>query len=245
MLQQAWRSVCDLADGLLQLAYPPICWTCQTLQPQLRQGVCPKCRERLTADPLPACPRCSSTVGPFAILEGGCGQCRSESFAFDQALRLGPYDPTWREVILRMKHGWSLAEVVGRLWAQQLAPRLGPLRPQAVVAVPLHWRRRWQRGFNQSEVLAQALARELRARSAPYLLRRIRATAQQSALTPGQRRANVHGAFLARTDPSLAGQTIVLVDDVLTTGATAHEAARALRVLKPARIVVAVVAHGR
>jgi ComF family protein len=124
-------------------------------------------------------------------------------------------------------------------------PRLQALGPHVIVPVPLHWRRHWQRGFNQSEALARALAQRLGTRCRPALLRRIRATPPQPGCTPPQRRDNVRGAFAARAGSSLPGQTILLVDDVLTTGATATEAARALQALRPARVIVAVLAHGR
>jgi len=167
-------------------------------------------------------------------------------------LRMGPYqqaapaENVLRAVILRLKHkgGQGLAEVIGRLWARTMAPRLTALAPQLVVPVPLHWRRRWTRGFNQSETLARALAAELKIPCRPWALRRTRPTPQQTLSTIAQRRDNVRGAFAARNVSGIAGKTVVLVDDVMTTGATASEAARALRKLQTARIVVAVLAHG-
>jgi ComF family protein len=119
------------------------------------------------------------------------------------------------------------------------------LQPEVIVPVPLHWQRRWSRGFNQSEELARALARELKIPCRPAALRRTRATPLQTTSTIAQRRANVRGAFAARDVKDIAGKTVVLVDDVMTSGATASEAARALRTLKPVRIIVAVLAHGR
>jgi ComF family protein len=252
MFTTAWHSATDIARGLLDLVYPPICWVCEVLQPRLDDGVCPPCLHKITHDPHPTCPRCSSTVGPHVHMEGGCIHCRDVSFAFDQALRLGPYhqhtpaENLLRAVILRMKHkgGQGLADVIGRLWGRTMAPRLNVLRPDLVVPVPLHWQRRWSRGFNQSEALARALARELKVICRPPVLRRTRATPLQTTSTIAQRRENVRGAFAARQAKDVAGKTVVLVDDVMTSGATASEAARALRTLKPARIVVAVLAHG-
>lgn len=252
MFTTAWHSATDIARGLLDLVYPPICWVCESLQPQLDDGVCPACASKITHDPHPTCPRCSSTVGPHVNLVGGCIECRDVSFAFDQALRMGPYhqqtpaENLLRAVILRMKHkgGQGLADIVGRLWARTMAPRLAALKPDLVVPVPLHWRRRWERGFNQSEGLARALARELKIACRPALVRRTRATPLQTKSSFAQRRDNVRGAFAVRQAKDISGKTVVLVDDVMTSGATASEAARALRTLKPARIIVAVLAHG-
>ncbi len=242
-----WQSACTLGEGLLQLVYPNVCWICQQRQAELHVGVCPACELSLTHDPFPTCPRCSSTVGPYVHLTQGCATCKGESYAFDQALRLGPYDGLLRTTILRMKTpgGVDLTEVVGALWARQSAARLRDLRVDAVIPVPLHWTRRWRRGFNQSEILARALAKDIGIRCRPSWLRRTHRTAPQTRQTPAQRRSNVHNAFQARAGLDLNGQTVLLVDDVLTTGATAHEAARALRRARPARIIVAVLAHGR
>lgn len=242
-----WQSARTLCDGLLQLVYPNICWVCQQRQAELRGGICPACEQLLTHDPHAVCPRCSSTVGPFANLDVGCANCKDESFAFDQAVRLGPYEGSLRAAILRMKQtgGADFAEVIGLLWARHAEEKLRDLHPTVVIPVPLHWTRRWRRGFNQSEILAGALAHKLGIPCRLWWLRRTHRTAPQTRQTPAQRRSNVHNAFAIRRGLDLSGQSVLLVDDVLTTGATAHEAARALRGANSERIVVAVLAHGR
>jgi ComF family protein len=166
-------------------------------------------------------------------------------FPFDQVIRLGPYDGLLREVILRLKHapGEGLAEVLGELWADHSAPRLRSLGAALVVPVPLHWWRRLTRGYNQSEVLAQALAARLGLPCRPGCLRQVRATSHQKGQSPANRRSNVRDAFRGQSRPELKGQTVLLVDDVLTTGSTAGEAARALRRAGAARVVVAVLAR--
>jgi ComF family protein len=162
-------------------------------------------------------------------------------------MRLGPYEGLLREVILRLKHsaGEGLAESVGRLWAIHSQSRFRELRPDFIVPVPLHWWRRWQRGYNQSETLARAVAAALRIPFRKSWLRRIRNTPRQVDQTATDRRTNVRGAFRSRLRPEARGKTILLVDDVLTTGTTASEAARALRAAGAARIVVAVLAHSQ
>jgi ComF family protein len=234
-----------LTQGLIHLLYPNTCWACGRDLPEDQTGFCQPCHSALTTDPHPTCPRCSSSIGPFTHLEDGCNQCRNDSFGFDRALRLGPYDGLLREIILRFKHGHGegLAEVVGQLWAQSMEERLRAEKPDVVIPVPLHWRRRWQRGFNQSQILARVLAKHLRLPCKPRWLRRIRSTPQQTGQTASFRRDNVRGAFRARQGLRLEGKTVLLVDDVLTTGSTASEAARALRAARPARIIVAVLAH--
>jgi predicted amidophosphoribosyltransferase len=110
--------------------------------------------------------------------------------------------------------------------------------------VPLHWWRRWRRGYNQSEALARRVARTLSSTCRPQALRRVRNTGPQTAQTLAGRRANVRGAFRARRGVEVGGKTILLVDDVLTTGSTCHEAARALCAAGAGRVVVAVLAVG-
>jgi ComF family protein len=238
----------DLLNGLTQLVYPNTCWVCTNFMPESQKHVCSICLPRLTIDPYPTCPRCSSTVGPHLALDDGCPDCRDVSFAFAGAFRMAPYEGLLRDVILRMKHrsGEDLAEVVGVLWAARLAPRLLPLGPDVLIPIPLHWTRRWQRGFNQSEILAAGLAKELGKPCWKRALRRVRRTEMQTAQPSGSaRRENVKHAFETRRGHELKDKTILLVDDVLTTGATANEAARALAVHKPKSIHVAVLAHGR
>lgn len=173
--------------------------------------------------------------------------CANEKLHFDAAFRLGPYDGLLRDAILRMKYGKDevLAEVLGEMWARSLATRLNPC-PDVIVPVPLHWTRSWKRGFNQSEVLARSLARRLKLPCHGRILRRCRRTPQQAGIqSPTARRDNVRNAFALRPTSNLSGKIVLLVDDVLTTGATANEAARTLRHLQPAQIIVAVLAHDR
>jgi len=115
-------------------------------------------------------------------------------------------------------------------------------RIDAVVPVPLHWRRRWARGFNQSELLARGIARRC---GVPMVrvLHRTRPTATQTGLSNTGRRHNVAGAFQVRRPQSVAGKRILLVDDVMTTGSTAAACARALRRAGAGRIVVLTVAR--
>jgi ComF family protein len=242
-----WRTLAaDVARGLVQLVYPGACLACDAPLGEPDRDFCPACRAALTADPHATCRRCASTLGPGLPPADDCARCRGQSYAFARAVRLGPYEGVRRDVVLKMKHGQheGLAEAVGELWAAHAAGRLAALNADLAVPVPLHWRRRWRRGYNQAEALAAALASALHIPCRPRWLRRVRPTPVQTALTPAARRANVRGAFRAAADPRLKGRTALLVDDVLTTGSTAGEAARALRMAGASCVVVAVLAHG-
>jgi ComF family protein len=150
-------------------------------------------------------------------------------------------------VILRLKHssGEPQAEKLASLWADHAAARFRAQAADMIVPVPLHWWRYWQRGYNQSQALALVLAEQLKLPCRPRWLRRIRHTPHQVGQTPAARRANVRGVFAARPRKELKNKTVLLVDDVLTTGTTASEAAKALRTAGAARVVVAVLASSQ
>ncbi len=238
----------DLLIGAQHLIYPGCCLLCGQPLSEEQTHFCSLCQHALFTDSESTCPRCAGVIGPFAVIDGRCHACRKESFAFERVMRLGRYDGLLREVILRLKkqRGEGLAEMLGECWARAEAARFASLNFDAVVPVPLHWRRRWQRGYNQSAALCRGLATFLRVPYHPSWLRRVRHTPKQTSRpTPAERKANVRDAFRARSGAPLAGRTILLVDDVMTTGATASEAARALRAGGASRVFVAVLARAQ
>jgi ComF family protein len=236
-----------LGQGLVELIYPSACLLCGSPLPLSgsKGSFCAACRNSLVNDPHAACPRCAFTVGPFANVAGGCVHCRGESFAFETVLRLGPYEDLLRDVVLRCKQSGSetLAEVVGELWGTERREALRARAVDVIVPVPLHWWRRWQRGYNQSAALARGLASGL-GLPVSFCLRRTRNTPKQTQQVVTARRDNVRGAFRARRDPCVKNRSVLLVDDVLTTGSTASEAARALCDAGADRVVVAALARG-
>jgi ComF family protein len=236
-----------LLAGAQDLVYPACCFLCERRLPAGSPHFCPNCHQKLFTDPHPCCPRCAGTIGPFALIDGRCRACRDESLAFEQAVRLGPYDGLLREVILRLKHqtGEVLAELLGEYWADAAAARFAQLQCDVIVPVPLHWIRRWRRGYNQSASLGRGLSMRLGIPRQSWL-RRVRNTPEQTKQTLAGRRANVRGAFRVRSGVALQGRSVLLVDDVMTTGATAGEAARVLRKSGASRVAVAALAraHG-
>ncbi len=231
-----------LMRGLVELLYPSACALCGRPPGEDEAGAfCAACRSALTDDPHPACPHCAGSIGPFAAVEEGCVNCRTESFAFERAVRLGAYDGLLRVAVLRMKHqtGEALAERIGELWADHARAQLATLSADVVVPVPLYWVRRLRRGYNQSAALARGLAAGLGAPLVSSCLRRTRHTPLQTLLPASARRTNVRGAFRARPHPALKHRTVLLVDDVVTTGSTASAAARALHDAGAGRVVVA------
>jgi ComF family protein len=192
--------------------------------------VCPDCLRE--PKPFIAEHFCVSCGTPFLNRhpldeEGRCGLCRSGARGFDAAWCYGEYGGALRKLIHLFKYRRMrpLAKPLGILIALGL-PR--GVEFDVVVPVPLHWMRRWRRGFNQSELLGRAVARRC---GIPVLaaLRRRRATRAQAGLTNAGRRENVDGAFEQNRRCSLEGKRVLLIDDVMTTGATAAACAKVLR----------------
>lgn len=177
--------------------------------------------------------------------DGGCPHCRGQRLHFDAALRLGTYEGALRSAVLRMKRPWGrpLAMTLGDLLAESLASQLHALRCDAVIPVPMHWSRKMWRGVNGAETIAERVTRHLNVPLAARLLARSKRTAPQARLSTPRRLANVRGAFRARPHRDLAGARLLLVDDIMTTGATLNEAARVLRRSGADFVAVAVLAR--
>ena len=174
--------------------------------------------------------------------EGRCALCRSGLRGFDAAYCFGFYEGTLRELIHLYKYG--RIRTMARPLADLLAAAL-PLEQSfdAVTPVPLHWRKQWQRGFNQSELLARAVACR---RGIPLVpaLRRLRYTQTQAGLSGTNRRRNVAAAFRCRSNArKLAGRRVLLIDDVMTTGSTAAACARVLKQAGAAKVVLLTIAR--
>jgi len=159
--------------------------------------------------------------------QGRCALCRRGVRGFDAAYSFGFYEAELRQLIHLFKYGRvrTLSGPLGKLLALALP------REQAfdvIVPMPLYWRKRWQRGFNQSELLAREIGRRMHT-PVENALRRVRNTAAQAGLTSAKRRLNVSGAFQAKKRANIDGRRVLLIDDVMTTGATAASCARALQ----------------
>lgn len=242
------RWVAGFARNVAQWVYPKLCLICDTPEPEgeaFRHGVCNDCHRSITTDPFASCPWCAQTVGPHTDTTHGCADCRGIAHRFERAIRLGPYDGKLRDAVLRMKvlAGEGLADILGRLFAEHRDQAMLTLAIDLVAPVPLHWWRKWSRGYNQAEAVARELAAGLKLPFVPRLLRRLRWTPQQTQPTREARRKNVKDAFRVMRGARLTGKRVLLVDDVMTTGSTLSEAARTLRDAGAAGVVAAVLAR--
>lgn len=162
---------------------------------------------------------------------------------YERTFCVNRYNGILREVVLRLKRrsGQQLAELMGRFWGQQHREAVDGCL-DGVIPVPLHWWRRWSRGYNQSEAVANGIAKEL---GLPVLhcLKRIRHTPSQAQQRHSERLLNVKGAFESTQKHLIKGKRLLLVDDVVTTGATIGEAARMVKKAGSATITVAALAR--
>lgn len=184
----------------------PLCWRCAETLPRLGAY----------------CERCASPLAGTAT----CGACRKRPFAFDEAVACFEYRFPVDRLVQRFKYSADLA--IGRWLARELARRVeGEPRPDVLVAPPLSGARLRERGFNQGVELAKAVGSQLGVRCDSFALTRARQTPPQAGLSRRERLANLRRAF--RCARALEGAHVAVVDDVLTTGATAHALARELK----------------
>ncbi len=221
--------------ALLSLVFPDDCRICnQPLREFSRVPVCRACLRK--PEPLAADYFCVQCRAPFLSRfplddQGRCALCRRGVRGFDAAYSFGFYENELRKLIQLFKYGrvQTLAAPLGRLLAQAL-PREQSF--DVIVPMPLHWRKRWQRGFNQAHLLAREIGRRTHV-PVSKALRRTRYTESQAGLTSAKRRANVSGVFQAsrraKNRRAIEGRRVLLIDDVMTTGATAASGARALK----------------
>lgn len=206
------------AEALADLFYPRRCVGCSARSSDV---LCRACFEALPEITPPLCGRCGL---PTAFEVYGCDGCRNVEIAFDGARAPLRYEGAAKGAVHALKYD-GYRPVVERLMAPLMAGCVAGMRFDAVVAVPLHRSRLAKRGFNQAETIGRAVASRL---GAPFSdrLRAVRGTRDQVELTAAGRRENVAGAFEARGP--VAG-SVLLVDDVMTTGATLNECARVLK----------------
>jgi ComF family protein len=227
-LRRAAAAARSALRSALDLALPPLCAACR--EPVEGKGLCPACWSKLSFITRPYCER----LGIPFVYDPGPGILSMEAIAdppaYNRARAAVRFDEISRALVHALKYGdrLDLAPMMGR-WISQAGREL-LAEADALVPVPLHWRRLWARRFNQSAVLAAAISADSGVPVAAAALKRVKPTAQQVGLSRPERAANVQGAFRVPDEAkaAVAGRHLVLIDDVLTSGATVDGCARAL-----------------
>lgn len=222
----------NLAREALSLLAPQRCHWCGA---PAADAACAGCRESLPWNE-PACRACALPLaaGPTGST---CAACLADAPPQDRSWTAFRYaEPVARQIVrLKFRGQLAPAHVLGALMAEQLARRPEPL-PELLLPVPLHPRRLRARGYNQALELGRELSRRLSIPLLPAAARRVQATREQTRLDAGARRGNVRGAFAV--GEAVRGRHVALLDDVITTGATVAELARAARAAGATRIEV-------
>ncbi len=239
------------ASRAADLLFPPNCGLCAIPMPpddSRNTGIhlCNRCISDITKADSLACKRCARPLPKGARSDSDdCPNCRGKRLRFDRTYALGVYGGILREAVLQMKQatGESLTLAMGSLLGELLLRNIVH-PPDHIVAVPTHWTRRLGRNVNCAEILLESVTARIGRRSCPRLLRCRRKTSKQGTLLPNERLANVRGAYRVSTGYVISGAKVLLIDDVMTTGATANEIAKILRRAGAASVEVAVVARG-
>ncbi|PLX96994.1 MAG: amidophosphoribosyltransferase [Desulfuromonas sp.] len=236
MVHRSLRSLCDLL-------LPPRCLLCE--MPAVSSSFCSDCLAGFR--PLPVhCPRCALPFAESATIPHLCGDCLSDPPAYDWTEAAGLYEGSLRHAIHLFKFEGRidldrpLARQLLSAWEQTSSS----FHPDRLVPVPLHPKRLRQRGCNQALLLAHELGRSLKVPVATRLLRRTQETPAQQGLSAENRHQNLKRAF-ALEEKVRCGERLVLIDDVMTTGATAQECARLLRRGGAAEVGVMVLGRAR
>lgn len=230
--QPARQSLLRLADKALARYLPGSCLLCGA--DSARDLLCPDCLADLPLSPSAACPQC----GIATTFSERCGACLNKPPHFDQTQTLFRYEFPVDRIIQAFKYGHQLA--IGHWLGRSLAEHINPAI-DLIIPMPLHTERLRERGFNQSMEIAAIVGKCRKIRVDRSSLERIRATLPQASLPLKERQKNVRGAFECRHD--MSGKHVLLIDDVMTTGATLDECARVLKLHGAAEVSVAVAAR--
>lgn len=221
---------------IVDFVLPPRCPACGAITSD-PHSFCVECWSRLSFLGDPCCARCGLPFEYAADEEAECGRCIADPPHFDRLRAAVAYGEAARKVALKLKYSGrpGVAETLGRFMARHLA---SADREAILVPVPLHRWRIWKRGYNQSALIASSLAKASGLAADLDLLRRVKATPVLRGLGRRERALAVRCAFAVRDKQSVAGKSIILVDDVFTSGATANACALTLKRAGAARVEI-------
>ena len=231
-MRTAALNIRKLAYWILDFALPPRCAGCGTIVSDVH-SFCPDCWKRIEFLGSGGCVTCGLPLQATDAEQ--CAVCLAQPPRINRTRAAVAYDEVSRGLALRLKYGRKIA--IAKTMARYMAPLIEAHGDSALlVPVPLHRGRLWQRGFNQSAIVARELSRRTGLQTNVFVLKRVKRTPPLKGMSLQQRRRAVAGAFKVGDRSVVDGRTIILVDDVLTTGSTANACARELRRAGAARV---------
>jgi len=220
--------------GVKDLIYPNFCLACKNkINPAKQEDlICAQCWQKLEKNLPPFCASCGRRLDKLSITKNICSSCLKSKFYFDRAFSPCAYTGTIKKLIHEFKYSGKdyLGEPLGRLmneFIQDYRLPIGYL--DFIIPVPLHKSRLREREFNQARLLSEKVAKEFNKKVLPDVLVRNRPTKTQTGLDFEERRKNVEKSFTVNDPGLIKGANLLLIDDVLTTGATSSEAAKVLK----------------
>jgi ComF family protein len=241
------ESVKELLAAGLGLVYPEWCQLCKSARATVGESfICADCRAQIRFIEPPFCDRCGLPFAGAITNEFECSNCQESDWHFSFARSAVVAKDQVLEVIHKYKYNRAVwfEPFLADLLIQRAAPELRRANWDWIVPVPLHPTKQREREFNQAERLAERLSRATQIPLSARLLRRVQPTRTQTWLSREERLVNVRKAFALRDNRALAGERVVLIDDVFTTGATTGACARVLRVAGAGEVCVWTVARG-
>jgi ComF family protein len=237
------------------ILYPPTCVSCEVsidenagrpVDKAFAETWCDDCWQRLPESWQRGCPKCGSLTKRPEVFEDRCALCRDLKLLFDSAAALGNYHGLLKELVLRMKRDMHepLAQQLGCLLGHRLAQHDFFDQADCLVPVPIHRRRRFLRGFHAAQVIAEGVKSTSGIRICSNLIRCVRLTEKQGTLAGKKRFTNVKDAFEISSLVTVKDASVVLVDDVMTSGATLSELADLLKKAGARSVHAAIVARG-
>jgi ComF family protein len=234
MISATIRSLSGLGDAVMTVVYPTACRVCGAIIESWQDGIaCARCWEKIEEARISEdyCAKCGlplhSLPRHMRINQRHCGRC--DDFAFNYARACGPYEGALRESVLWLKTHPELCGRLRHILSETFAAAAELLTSESIIPVPLHPSRLVQRGFNQAELIANALGAATGLRVDTASLIRIKHTARHRAgMGARERGRSLSGSFRIRAPRLIENRAVLIVDDVMTTGSTAHEIARTL-----------------
>jgi len=241
-MRAAIRALRGLGSALLDFVYPPHCSLCKAPLQEDERVVCEGCWSKIQVISGSHCATCGCPLDEPAPT---CTNCESETLHFDRARILSPFDETIQSLIHQLKYRGkrSIGHRLGTMLGALIASDGDSDGADVIVPIPLHPSRKKERGYNQSALVASAMGDRLGIEVSTDLIVRTRRTATQTKLNAEERARNVAGAFEVVHPEPVRGKEVLLVDDVLTTGATVNACAQVLLEAGAKRVCLAALAH--